>query len=620
VGDKKRIQSELIRSELMFRSIAQHLNYAIIIKDFVTGKTEMNEACGKLFACPVENLRSQSIESYFHKDDRDRITASLKNIVDNNTDSFESECRIINEEGRTINALLSANIIRDEDGKNLFGFITLADITRIKMHVLDLAESEQRYRSLFHENKAAMLLLDQETGDIMDANRAACKLYGFTPDAAKKLNYRDIVFISADETEPGNNAKMNSGDSSFISEHRFMNGQMADVEVFTGEIVVNGKNYIYWIIFNITVRIKALKDLKLLWSAIENLADGVMITESDGTIEYVNPAYLALMGYCKEEVIGKNPRIFKSGKHPVEFYENIFSHIGSGKTWQGKIVNKKKDGSLVEERMVISPVVNEKDKIQHYITVKRDITIEVQLEKELRQAEKMQAIGTLASGIAHDFNNILQIIQIYSELLILGSGADDLMSLNAKEVNNAVLRGKELVNTILTYARQTDIELKVQPFKQLIRESLAFIRAILPSEVSISEHLYEVGQVLCDATSIQQILMNLINNAAYAMDFKGLLNISLTRADNPVLKGETYYGEWAILKITDNGSGMSEETQSRVFEPFFTTKKVGEGTGLGLSTVLGIIENHNGFIDFKSLPGQGTTFTVILPVLKRDNE
>jgi signal transduction histidine kinase len=194
------------------------------------------------------------------------------------------------------------------------------------------------------------------------------------------------------------------------------------------------------------------------------------------------------------------------------------------------------------------------------------------------------------------------------------------MSLNAKEVNNAVLRGKELVNTILTYARQTDIELKVQPFKQLIRESLAFIRAILPSEVSISEHLYEVGQVLCDATSIQQILMNLINNAAYAMDFKGLLNISLTRADNPVLKGETYYGEWAILKITDNGSGMSEETQSRVFEPFFTTKKVGEGTGLGLSTVLGIIENHNGFIDFKSLPGQGTTFTVILPVLKRDNE
>lgn len=480
--------------------------------------------------------------------------------------------------------------------------------------------SEQVFSSFFHENKTAMLLFDQGTGDIIDANNAACELYGFTTDAVTRFNFRDIIITSPEEPPTRCNAGMDAGIPSFISKHLVLNGRIADVEVFTGEMTVNAKNYIYWIVFDITDRINAREHRELLWRAVDNLADGVMITDSGGKIEYVNPAYLSLMGFSKDEVLGKNPRIFKSGNHPLQFYENMFSQVGSGNTWRGKIVNKRKDGSLIEERMVISPVFNEKGEICHYITLKRDITIEVQLEKELRQAEKMQAIGTLASGVAHDFNNILQIIQIYSELLMMESGSDELMSRNAREVNRAVLHGKDLVNTILTYTRETDIELTAQPFEQLIRESLAFIRAILPLDVTISEHLYEVGEVLCDATSIQQILMNLINNAVYALEFKGRINISLTRVENPILKFKTYYGEWALLQINDHGAGMTEEIQSRVFEPFFTTKKAGQGTGLGLSTVLGIIENYKGFIDINSIPGQGTTFTIILPVFTKDNE
>jgi signal transduction histidine kinase len=319
-------------------------------------------------------------------------------------------------------------------------------------------------------------------------------------------------------------------------------------------------------------------------------------------------------------VIGKNPRIFKSGKQPLVFYQNLFSQISSGKTWQGKLTNKKKDGSLVEERMVISPVINEKGIIEYYIAIKQDVTVESQMEKELRQAEKMQAIGTLAGGIAHDFNNILQIIQIYNDLLISDTSENDRMLRNAGEINNAVHRGKDLVHAILTYTSQTDVELNVQPLEPLIRESLAFIKAMLPTAVSISEHLTPVGEILCNSTNIQQIIMNLVNNASFAMDYKGRISISLTRVSRPVLKGKTHSGEWAMLQIADPGKGMSPEIQHRVFEPFFTTKKTGEGSGLGLSTVLGIIEKHNGFIDLNSILGKGTIVTVILPIYKVSNE
>ena len=358
---------------------------------------------------------------------------------------------------------------------------------------------------------------------------------------------------------------------------------------------------------DLTERKKGEQELKVLWQAAEHSANGIVITDKDHRIFYVNRQYIQTTGYKSNELLGRTPKIVKSYEHPDEFYNLMNETIQSGKTWKGRIINKKKDGTLYTEDTVISPVQGTDGQIANFIAITLDVTQELRIEQELQQTEKLRSLGTLAGGIAHDFNNILQIVQVYSELINFHEKNNVQVNDSLKEIIRACSRGKSLVNNILTFSRQEPNEMAPYSFDFLVKEIINIVRPIYPGSVEIIRQIEPTGMVLCDPVQIQQIIFNLFNNAVDAMGGKGVIHVNLQNINGHNKESD----HDVLLQVTDNGSGMTKDVLARIFDPFFTTKSVGEGTGLGLSTVLGIVKKHNAKIKIDSEPGNGTKVDIL---------
>ncbi len=370
---------------------------------------------------------------------------------------------------------------------------------------------------------------------------------------------------------------------------------------------------------DISERKQGEEERRRMVTAIEQGIDSVVITDKDGMIQYVNPAFEQITGYTKAEVIGQNPKILQSGKHDALFYKEMWKALTSGKAWRGHLINKKKDGTLFEEEASITPVLNEAGEIVNQVAVKRDVTEQMLLEEQLRQAQKMEAIGTLAGGIAHDFNNILVPILGYSELALARISPDDPLAGDMHQVITAATRAKGMVQQILAFSRQAPQERK--PFQPhlVVKEVLKLLRATLPSTIEIREEIpVDCGTILADPTQLHQILMNLCTNAYHAMRLTGgVLGVRLTKIsiddDSRVPNIELASGDYVLLEVSDTGCGMEQKTMTHIFDPYFTTKGKGEGTGLGLAVVHGIVKSCQGHITVYSEPGKGTRFHVYLP-------
>ncbi len=376
------------------------------------------------------------------------------------------------------------------------------------------------------------------------------------------------------------------------------------------------------LLVDVEERYKAEETRRRLVTAIEQARESIVITDSRGVIEYVNPAFTDVTGFGRDEVIGLTPRILRSGEHDTDFYRTIWETITAGRVWQGRIVNRRKDGTLFTESATISPVRNTIGKITHYVAVKRDITHEVELEAQLRQAQKMEAIGTLAGGIAHDFNNILGAILGFTDMALLHCDPGSPLHENLTHIRKGGKRAADLVQQILTFSRMTTAEKEPVPVVPLVRESLKLLRASLPATIEIEKELDAAGMnVLANPVKIQQVVMNLCTNAFHAMrDRGGLLTVTLDTVPAAECRRmlTSVRGDCVRLTVSDTGTGIDPETMERIFDPFFTTKGPGEGTGLGLSVVHGIVRDLGGTITVSSEPGEGTTFTVILPAVKKD--
>ena len=287
------------------------------------------------------------------------------------------------------------------------------------------------------------------------------------------------------------------------------------------------------------------------------------------------------------------------------------------------MVIKKKDGMIYDVESTASPVRDSSGDIINYVSIHRDITREVKLEAELHQARKMEAIGLLAGGIAHDFNNILAAIMGFTELSLFKIPEDNPVRGNLEQVLKAASRASEVVKQILTFTRQGVQERKPVRIAPIVLEALKLLRSSLPSTIEIRQEIEVMpGEdvVLADPGQIHQVLMNLGTNAGHAMRTKGgTLSVKLsviTDASQLSVHPDLKAGPHVCITVSDTGHGMDSAVLERIFDPYFTTKGPGEGTGLGLSVVQGIVKNHNGAITVSSEPGQGTTFSVFLPVLE----
>ncbi len=370
---------------------------------------------------------------------------------------------------------------------------------------------------------------------------------------------------------------------------------------------------------DITKRKQAETTRIRLATAIEQASETVVITDLQGSIQYTNPAFEKLTGYTCEEALGQNPRILNSGTQDPAFYKKMWDQLLRGEIWHGRMINKKKDGSLFEEEVTISPVKDNAGKISNFVAVKRDVSKEAALEKQLQQSMKMEAIGTMAGGIAHDFNNILSAILGYSELIQQEVPQESSAGRDIAQVITSAKRAASLVKQILTFSRQTGSEKMFIHPHLIVHEALNMLRATLPATIHITERLdADCGTILAAPTIIHQIVINLCTNSMHAMpDQKGILTVELqglelTAADTS--RGDKVFpGDYIVLTVKDDGCGMDQPTVDRIFDPYFTTKELGRGTGLGLAVVHGAVEEYRGFIEVKSRVGEGSIFSVYFP-------
>ena len=373
------------------------------------------------------------------------------------------------------------------------------------------------------------------------------------------------------------------------------------------------------VIQDVTERRRVEERINVQASAMTAAANAIVITDRNGIIEWVNPAFTKLTGYTAEEVVGSSPRLLKSNHHPPGFYANLWATVLTGNVWHSEIINRRKDGQLYTEDMTITPVRDVDGQVAHFVAVKQDVTDQRQLEKRMQQAQKMEAIGTLAGGIAHDFNNILAAMFGYAYLLQQDTDGIPAAQENIAEILKAAGRAKDLVQQILTFSRQREQKPQVIHIGAVIKEAIKFLRASLPAQIKIEMTLSDdAPAVLADPTQIYQVAINLATNALHAMEGRpGQLTIALERFEpdakfiqmHPEFRRKLY----VRLTVADTGHGMDAKTLERIFEPFFTTKPVGKGTGLGLAVVHGIVEAHHGAITVDSEVGRGTTFQLYFP-------
>jgi PAS domain S-box-containing protein len=486
---------------------------------------------------------------------------------------------------------------------------------------IKLNQSEEKFRTLFDQAADTIFLLKPSPDGppiIADVNPSGAELHGYTPSEliGQPVTIID-PFISSEEIG-SRIERLESGEViHFQAQHVHKNGEYLWLEVSCKLIETGGEHFYLSAERDITERKKDEQARILLQSAITQAAEAIVITDPKGAIQYVNPAFEKITGYPQKEVIGNNPRVLKSDEHDNAFYHELWAVITAGRTWSGRFVNKRKDDTVYTEEATISPVHNAAGEITNFVAVKRDISEEIALEKQLRLAQKLEVIGTLANGIAHDFNNILAPIIGYSYLMQEQKGRDKNDTERLAIIMSSAQRAKELVEQILNFSRQAEGDLRPLQLKTQIEETAALLRASIPTSIDICLNLQE-QLVLASPSYIHQIVLNLCTNAAHAMqNTGGKLTISLTQieleAANLKLLPPGYYAQ---LTIADTGSGIAPDVLPHIFDPFFTTKNVGEGSGIGLATVQRIASSLGGHLSVESQIGHGSIFYLLLPILQ----
>ncbi|MBL4760948.1 MAG: PAS domain S-box protein [Mariprofundaceae bacterium] len=397
-------------------------------------------------------------------------------------------------------------------------------------------------------------------------------------------------------------------------------GEVFPVELRVNEMNVAGQKLFLGTLRDISERKKMEADQQRLSMAVEQTQDAIMITDMQGMIEYVNPAYQALSGFSADELIGQTPKIVQSGEMPDSFYKKMWEKLLSGQVWSGEFINKHKNGELYEVEQSISPIFDASENIMGFTSVQRDITGEKKEREKLEHIQRLESLGVLAGGIAHDFNNLLTAIMGNAALAKLKidslSPATPLLS----NIEQASDRAAALCKQMLAYSGKGKFIVEPVNLSHLVHEMMNLLQVSIDKNVVMRLNLAEqLLPIEADVAQMQQVIMNLVINASEAIDkhsgtltiYTGVVDIDAQYIATTYVDSDLKTGRYVCLEVSDTGCGMDEKTQKHLFDPFFTTKFTGRG--LGMSAILGIIRGHHGGIKVYSELGKGTTFKILFP-------
>ncbi len=479
----------------------------------------------------------------------------------------------------------------------------------------ELSGNRELYRGMLETLFDAVALVKE--GNVVQANPGFVRLFGF--DAQHSAAIPIAGYIPAwQSVRPGQVLETAATGPQ---------GVELNIELLCNRIKGDDSGTFILAVRDVSERKHAGMERERLVAAIEQSGESVVITGADAAILYVNPAYESVAGYTRDQVIGRNPGILKSGEHDAAFYGKMWDTLLQGRTWTGRIINKTKDGRRFVQETSISPVCDLDGHIVNYVSVAHDITEQLsmqdenrRLEEQLVQSQRMESIGRFAGGVAHDLNNILAIILGYGELAASEIPAGSPLAEPIREINAAGDRARELTRHLLAFSRRQVLEMRPLDLNTVVAGFEKMLRRLLSEDIEMKVQFSPLRRfVKADTTQIEQVLMNLCINARDAMPKGGVLTIDVGQtalAGNSIPPGtDLAPGNYATLTVADTGCGMDKATRLRIFEPFFTTKEKEKGTGLGLSTVFGIVKQHDGDVIVRSSPGRGAVFTVYLPTL-----
>jgi len=505
----------------------------------------------------------------------------------------------------------------------------IVDITQQKRAEEALRESEERYKVVVeHAGDAIAIVTTGQT--LAFVNRRYAQVFGFaSKDEPVGLPLSGIIHQDDRDRILEVVRKSHRGEHGPIR-YEFKglrkDGSLILVEASEAKIAYRGEPAIVMYLRDITERKRAEEERRRLSLIVEQAPEMILVIDSSGVIQYVNTAFLKNNKRKYDDVVGAHVLECATGEGDKSFFEALWARLQKERRWTGRITFKRQDNGFNEFDVHVSPMRNSAGEMLNQVVTCRDVTAEVILEQQLRQAHKMEAIGTLAGGIAHDFNNILAAIIGNAELALDDVPPGSSVHHNLEQVFKASQRAKDLVKQILTFSRRDNQEAVLVEAGPLVTETMKLLRSSIPATIDIRLHVEPGGEaILADAARLQQILMNLCGNAAHAMREKGgVLDVVLKEhqvgTDGSAPLPDLKPGSYLTIVVSDTGHGMSENVMERIFDPFFTTKGPGEGTGMGLAVVHGIVKSLKGAITVSSLPGKGSTFTVYLPIAASETE
>lgn len=484
-------------------------------------------------------------------------------------------------------------------------------------------ELELRYGALFENNHAILLVIDFKTAAIVDANPAACTFYGYPKQTLTAMSIFDINTLSRQEIFAEMKRARTQRRNYFCFQHRLADGSVRDVEVYSGPVNIQGRALLYSIIHDITKRKQAEDRLAenehLLSSVFDSIQDGMSLLDTDLTIRRVNDVMKKWYA-ANLPLEGKKCHACYHGRsRPCDPCPTLRC-IESGTTEREVIPGPQ--GSAVQWIEVFSFPMKDPTsrRVIGVVEFVRDISEQKQAEAQLQQAQKMEAIGTLAGGIAHDFNNLLMGIQGRTSLIQSEIDPTHPFYEHLEQIENCVRGAADLTKQLLGFARAGKYEIKPTDLNEVVAETVRMFGRT-KKEISIyKKYADDLWTVEVDRSQIGQVLLNIFVNAWQAMPRGGDLyiqteNVTLSEKDTHL--DEVKSGRYVKVSITDSGIGMPKDSLEKIFDPFFTTKEKGRGTGLGLASAYGIIRNHNGWITAESQKGHGSTFTILLPATDR---
>jgi len=623
ITERKRAEEELSRSEERYRDMVENAHDIIYSHDLEGNYTSMNKAGERITGYTLEEALGLNLAQTVAPEYLEKARQMLaRKLAGENVTAYDLV--IVAKDGRRVAVEVNTRIIL-ENGRPVGVQGIARDVTERRQAEEALRGSEERYRLLFESNPQPMWVYDLETLAFLAVNGAAVQHYGYSREEFLAMTVKDIRPPEEVPALLELLARPVSGlEKAGKWKHRKRDGGVINVEITSHQLTFAGRRAELVLGNDVTERTKAEAALRAAEEKyrgiFENAVEGIFQSTPEGQWISANPALAHMLGYeSPQELMASvtdiERQLYVEADSRVEYRRQLEEH---GIVRGGVTQFRRKDGSSLWVSVSARAVRDESGALVSYEGSVEDITERKRLEEQLRQSQKMEAVGQLAGGVAHDFNNLLTAITGYSDLTLRRLRAEDPLRRNVEEIKRAGDRAASLTRQLLAFSRKQVLQPKVLDLNAVVSDMEKMLRRLIGEDVELRTALdSELGSVKADPGQIEQVIMNLAVNARDAMPHGGNLIIETEN----VYLNEGYAtshiavkpGAYVMLAVSDTGCGMSEETQSRIFEPFFTTKEVGKGTGLGLSTVYGIVKQSGGNVWVYSEAGEGTVFKIYLP-------